>query len=54
MQWSFYPYCGNMCDGAVFVMEVRFSTEGNPDWIHALLKEVATPRTPSHSDVSAL
>lgn len=22
MQWSFYPYCGNMCDGAVLVIEV--------------------------------
>lgn len=52
MQWSFYPYCGNMCDGAVFVMEVCFSTGGNADWIHACLKEVAPPppitQTPLH------
>lgn len=36
---------------AVFVMEVRFSTGGNADWIHACLKEVATPpitQTPLH------
>lgn len=43
MQESFYPYCGNKCDGAAFVMEVRFSTGGNPDGIHTRLKEVATP-----------
>lgn len=47
---AFIRIGGNMCDGAVFVMEVRFSTGGNADWIHARLKEVAPPppTPPSH------
>lgn len=28
---AFIRIGGNMCDGAVFVMEVRFSTGGNAD-----------------------
>lgn len=31
---AFIRIGGNMCDGAVFVMEVRLSTGGNADWIH--------------------